>query len=106
MSNINSLYKDNKTQNTLIISLFLRLLFTVLLILHIPFLFFTCKDGFLTMIDELLRGTITKKYEEGHSEKKSGEEEDKMSYHDMNDSLYYVAVTFLVGTITVASIKF
>lgn len=87
----------------LVVSVFLRLIFTAILVLHIPFYFFTCKDGLLTIVDESIRGTIANRFELGQSDDK---EKSKMSYHDMNDILYYFTVTFLIFTITVASIKF
>ena len=64
MNNINAMYKNDKTEAMFVVTLVLRIIFTCLLVFHVPFIFFISKESMLTIFDEWTRGSIAKEIEE------------------------------------------
>jgi hypothetical protein len=109
MANINVMYLNDSRTSILYLSLVLRIIFTLLLIFHIPFIFFVAKEGFLIMVDELSRNTISKHLnlvEEEEASILENREDEYKGYSDMNDWHYYTSVSLLILVQTLGAIKF
>ena len=44
-------------------SIFLRLIFSLVLVTHIPYIFFTVKEAYLVLIDEIWHNSVSEKLE-------------------------------------------
>jgi hypothetical protein len=64
-SNINSDVLTNVSDSDSVISYILRIIFLVIAAMHVPFVFFVGKDALLIMVDEFMRGSISKSRETG-----------------------------------------